>query len=79
MTEQERLDLYTSIVPNRRQLLIQEMKYYAFVHYTVNTFTNKEWGNGKESEQVFNPTDQKHGPVVRRHPRRRHERRYFDL
>lgn len=58
MTEQERLDLYTSIVPNRRQLLIQEMKYYAFVHYTVNTFTNKEWGNGKESEQVFNPTDQ---------------------
>ena len=26
MTEQERLDLYTSIVPNRRQLLIQEMK-----------------------------------------------------
>ena len=58
MTEQERLDLYTSSVPNRRQLLIQEMKYYAFVHYTVNTFTNKEWGNGKESEQVFNPTDQ---------------------
>ena len=58
MTEQERLDLYTSIVPNRRQLLIQEMKYYAFVHYTVNTFTNKEWGNGKESEQVFDPTDQ---------------------
>lgn len=58
MTEQERLDLYTSIVPNRRQFLIQEMKYYAFVHYTVNTFTNKEWGNGKESEQVFNPTDQ---------------------
>lgn len=58
MTEQERLNLYTSIVPNRRQLLIQEMKYYAFVHYTVNTFTNKEWGNGKESEQVFNPTDQ---------------------
>ena len=58
MTEQERLDLYTSIVPNRRQLLIQEMKYYAFVHYTVNTFTNKEWGNGEESEQVFNPTDQ---------------------
>lgn len=58
MTEQERLNLYTSIVPNRRQLLIQEMKYYAFVHYTVNTFTNKEWGNGEESEQVFNPTDQ---------------------
>lgn len=58
MTEQERLDLYTSIVPNHRQLRIQEMKYYAFVHYTVNTFTNREWGNGKESEQVFAPTAQ---------------------
>ena len=58
MTEQERIDLYTSIVPNRRQLLIQEMRYYAFVHYTVNTFTNREWGNGKEPESVFNPAAQ---------------------
>lgn len=58
MTEQERIDLYTSIVPNTRQLRIQKMKYYAFVHYTVNTFTNKEWGNGKEPESVFNPKKQ---------------------
>lgn len=49
MTEEERVDLYTSIVPNERQLKIQEMKYYAFIHYSVNTFTNKEWRNGKES------------------------------
>lgn len=41
MVSDDRIDLYTSIVPNRRQLLIQEMKYYAFVHYSVNTFTNK--------------------------------------
>ena len=54
----DRLDLYTSIVPNERQLKIQEMKYYAFVHYSVNTFTNKEWGDGKESPSVFNPTAQ---------------------
>lgn len=53
-----RIDLYTSIVPNRRQLIIQEMKFYAFVHYGVNTFTNREWGNGKESEAVFNPKQQ---------------------
>ena len=53
-----RIDLYTSIVPNRRQLIIQEMKFYAFVHYGVNTFTNREWGNGKESEAVFNPKKQ---------------------
>ena len=54
----ERLDLYTSIVPNRRQLIIQEMKYYAFIHYGVNTFTNREWGNGRESESIFNPKKQ---------------------
>ena len=53
-----RLDLYTSIVPNRRQLIIQDMKYYAFVHYGMNTFTNREWGDGKESERIFNPKKQ---------------------
>lgn len=58
MTEQERIDLYTSIVPNSRQLRIQDMKFYAFIHYTVNTFTGKEWGNGKEPESVFNPKAQ---------------------
>lgn len=56
--DNERLDLYTSIVPNRRQLIIQDMKYYAFIHYGVNTFTNREWGNGKESESIFNPVKQ---------------------
>ncbi|MCM1543879.1 MAG: alpha-L-fucosidase [Ruminococcus sp.] len=58
MTEQNRIELYTSIVPNERQLMIQQMKYYAFVHYSVNTFTNKEWGSGKESPAVFNPKNQ---------------------
>lgn len=54
----DRLDLYTSIVPNRRQLIIQDMKYYAFIHYGVNTFTNREWGSGRENESVFNPKKQ---------------------
>lgn len=58
MTSNDRLDLYTSIVPNERQLKIQELKFYAFVHYSVNTFTNKEWGTGKESPKVFNPKNQ---------------------
>lgn len=57
-TSQDRIDLYTSIVPNERQLIVQDMKFYAFVHYTVNTFTGKEWGSGKESPSVFNPSNQ---------------------
>lgn len=44
------------VVPAPRQLALQDMEFYAFVHFTVNTFTDKEWGDGTENEAVFNPT-----------------------
>lgn len=53
----EKIDIYTSVVPNHRQKIVQDMKFYAFIHFTVNTFTGKEWGNGTESPSIFNPTD----------------------
>ena len=43
-------------VPSERQLTWHEMEYYMFVHFTVNTFTDKEWGYGDEKESVFNPS-----------------------
>ncbi|MGA1977262.1 MAG: alpha-L-fucosidase [Bacteroidales bacterium] len=43
-------------VPSDRQLSWHEMEYYMFVHFTVNTFTDMEWGYGDEKESVFNPS-----------------------
>lgn len=48
---------YTSIVPHPRQLAFQQMEFYGFIHFTVNTFTDKEWGDGSESPAIFNPTE----------------------
>jgi alpha-L-fucosidase len=44
-------------VPSERQLAWHEMEYYMFVHFTVNTFTDKEWGYGDEKESVFKPSE----------------------
>ena len=43
-------------VPSKRQMNVQQMEFYAFIHFTVNTFTGREWGDGTESEEVFAPS-----------------------
>ena len=43
-------------IPSAKQLAWQSLEYYGFVHFNMNTFTNAEWGEGKENPNSFNPT-----------------------
>jgi alpha-L-fucosidase len=43
------------ILPSPRQLAFQQLEFYAFIHFTVNTFTDLEWGEGTEPEAIFDP------------------------
>lgn len=45
----------TAVTPSARQLAHQSLEFYAFIHFTVNTFTGREWGDGTEPESIFNP------------------------
>jgi alpha-L-fucosidase len=44
-------------LPSQAQLGWHNMEYYWFVHFSPNTFTDREWGLGDEPEDAFNPTD----------------------
>ena len=44
-------------IPTQDQLAWQDMEMYAFIHYSMNTYTDQEWGFGNEDPALFNPSD----------------------
>ena len=44
-------------VPSENQLRWQDMEMYAFIHYSLNTYTDQEWGFGNEDPKLFNPSN----------------------
>jgi alpha-L-fucosidase len=54
---EEKIGLRDHVLPHPRQLRWQQREYTAFVHFTVNTFTGREWGEGTESPSIFNPSE----------------------
>jgi alpha-L-fucosidase len=51
-------------VPGARHLAWRQREFCGFLHFTVNTFTGREWGCGDESEKVFNPADFDAGQIA---------------
>ena len=45
------------VVPSERQLRWQALEFQAFVHFGMNTFTDREWGEGTEDPKLFDPSD----------------------
>ncbi len=53
----EKVDMASRVVPSGDQSAWQQLELTAFLHFGMNTFTNQEWGNGKEDPALFNPSE----------------------
>ena len=56
-TPEQKIDMVSRLVPTPQQLEWQQMEFTAFLHFGMNTFTGNEWGNGKDSPALFNPSE----------------------
>ena len=57
ISTEEKIELAATVVPSEKQLRWQTLELTAFLHFGMNTFTGNEWGNGKDSPSLFNPTE----------------------
>lgn len=56
VTLQQKVDMAARLIPSPQQLAWQQMELTAFLHFGINTFTGREWGDGTEDPALFNPS-----------------------